>query len=170
MVTSSPLSERRTAPSSPGSRRAGSFPQADPAAERSAKWVGNGCSGDRGVEGAETVSGERLAMAEADDVGVEAIEAAERTVRESTVAVEGPEDHLSLVLGGDVAGEQDPELGEVQRDAAVGVAGGGSDSRSEPGQDLAVVEVAVHPGWRGVGQVGGDGRSGRSACTRAASR
>ena len=55
-------------------------------------------------------------------VDVEVSEATERFAGSRPVVVERSEHDLALLLGGDVTGEQDSLVREVQSDAAVGVA------------------------------------------------
>lgn len=95
-------------------------------------------------------------MAEADGVDVDVGEAAERFTGQRSVMVERPEYDLALVLGGDVTGEQDGLVREVQGDAAVGVAGSRQDAGVDRVEDLVVVELAVDTRRRGVGDGAGD--------------
>lgn len=84
-------------------------------------------------------------------------EPAERPAGELAVDVERTEDHLPVVLGGDVAGEQHVRFRDVHRDAAVGVTGRRDDPGTDLGEQLVVVQLAVDPAGRCVGQVTGDG-------------
>ena len=70
-------------------------------------------------------------MPETDSVHVDVGELAERLPGGRAVVVEGPEDYLTLLVGGDVAGEQDAGLLEEKGDAAVGVPGRVDDARAQ---------------------------------------
>jgi hypothetical protein len=60
-----------------------------------------------------------LTVAEADGVDVDVSEATERIAGTRPVVIERSEHYLTLLLGGDVTGEQDSLVREVQGDAAI---------------------------------------------------
>jgi hypothetical protein len=70
-------------------------------------------------------------MSEADSVHLDVCELAERLPGRRAVVVEGAKDHLTLLLGGHVAGEQDAGLLEEKGNAAVGVSWGIDDARAQ---------------------------------------
>jgi hypothetical protein len=93
------------------------------------------------------VAGERLAVAEARDLGVQGCQPSERRGCLGAVDVEYAADDLPLLAAGHgVAGEQDPVAGKVQRDAAWGVAGNGECRGTLAEAELvAVSEFPIDP-------------------------
>ncbi len=73
------------------------------------------------------VADHRLSVSEAGYVEVQFGAAAKRRGCLGVSEVEDAENHLSFVFRGDVPGDENPLLGKVQRDAAVGMAGSGND-------------------------------------------
>jgi hypothetical protein len=67
-------------------------------------------------------------MSEADSVHIDVCELAERLPGRRAVVVEGAKDHLTLLLGGHVAGEQDAGLLEEKGNA---VSWGRDDARAQ---------------------------------------
>ena len=95
-------------------------------------------------------------MAEAGDVGVEIGQPAERGGCLGSVEVEHAEDHLAFVLRGDVPGDQHPMFGQVQGDAAIGVARRGDDVRAAAEVErVTVPHLAVDADRRCGRQSGG---------------
>jgi hypothetical protein len=91
-------------------------------------------------------------MSEADSVHyLDVCELAERLPGCTAIVVEGPEDHLTLMLGGDVAGEQDAGLLEEKGNAAVGVSRGVDDARAQAFEVFVAAEFAVDAGGAALG-------------------
>lgn len=90
------------------------------------------------------VADHRLSVSEAGYVEVQFGEAAKRRGCLGVFEVEDAENHLSFLFRGDVPGDENPLLGKVQRDAAVGMAGSGNDmSAAAEVENVAVADLMV---------------------------
>lgn len=73
------------------------------------------------TQGSRGTSHHRLTVPEAGDVDLELGKPFQRPPRSCSIGVEGAQNHLPLVLGDGVPGNQNPQLGQVHGDAARGV-------------------------------------------------